>query len=239
MDNYNAIADNYNEFEQNAITLWRLGYPVVKDLLGDIAGKSVLDYGCGTGTFSRFLQSKGAFVTGVDVSENMIEVAKKNSSDTIVYHSISDKGLDFLNDNMFDFVVSNFVLCTVPSRMEISMILDQICRVLKKEGLFVFMNSNWDKSNGREFISFKLDLCNYLISGHPVTAIIKSDPPILLHDYFWSIEDYSKMLQESGFKIHFLREEVAKSDDVSWLDEKEFPPLLRYFSQELAIFLLG
>ena len=224
MDNYNAIADNYNEFEQNAITLWRLGYPVVTDLLGDITGKSVLDYGCGTGTFSRFLQSKGASVTGLDVSENMIEVAKSNSSDKIVFHTISDGGLDFLDDNMFDFVVSNFVLCTVPSRREISMILDQIYRVLKKEGLFVFMNSNWDKSNGKDFISFKLEKCEDLVSGHPVIAIIKSDPPIMLHDYFWPIAEYRKLLQESGFRINAMREKIAEGDDVRWLDEREFPP---------------
>ena len=80
MDDYNAIADNYNESEQDAITLWRLGYPLVAKLMGDVTGKLVLDFGCGTGTFSRFLQSKGANVTGVDVSGNMIEVAKRNSS---------------------------------------------------------------------------------------------------------------------------------------------------------------
>ena len=79
------------------------------------------------------------------------------------------------------------------------MILDQIYRVLKKEGLFVFMNSNWDKSNGKDFISFKLEYCEDLVSGHPVTAIIKSDPPILLHDYFWSIEDYRK--DAAGIRI--------------------------------------
>ncbi|HZX61805.1 MAG TPA: class I SAM-dependent methyltransferase [Bacteroidales bacterium] len=224
MDNYNAIADNYNEFEQNAITLWHLGYPVVTDLLGNINGKSVLDYGCGTGTFSRFLQSKKASVTGVDVSENMIEVAKSNSSDKIAYYPISSGGLDFIPDNMFDFVVSNFVLCTVPSRREISMILDQIYRVLKKGGLFVFMNSNWDKSNGKEFISFKLEYCNDLVAGHPVTAIIKSDPPIMLHDYFWPIAEYRKLLQESGFRINAMREKIAEGDDVRWLDEREFPP---------------
>jgi 2-polyprenyl-3-methyl-5-hydroxy-6-metoxy-1,4-benzoquinol methylase len=224
MDNYDAIANDYNEFEQNAITLWRLGYPVVTELLGDVSGKSVLDYGCGTGTFSRFLQSKGAFVTGVDVSENMIEVAKRISPDTIAYYPISSGGLDFLADNKFDFVVSNFVLCTVPSHREISLILDQIYRVLKKDGLFVFMNSNWDKSNGKEFISFKLEHCKDLISGHPVTAIIKSDPPILLHDYFWSIEDYRKMLLKSGFRINVLREDIADSDDITWLGEREFPP---------------
>jgi len=49
-----------------------VGYPVVLSQLGDVKGKAILDYGCGTGTFSRFLQSKGAIITGLDVSENMI-----------------------------------------------------------------------------------------------------------------------------------------------------------------------
>jgi len=224
MDNYNAIADNYNESEQDAITLWHLGYPVVAELLGDVSGKSVLDYGCGTGTFSRFLQTQGASVTGVDVSGYMIEVAKRSGPGSISYFTIAENGLDFLDEQVFDFVVSNFVLCTVPSRRKISMILDQIYRVLKKEGLFVFMNSNWDKSNGKEFISFKLKYCKNLVSGHPVTAIIKSDPPILLHDYFWQVSEYCKLLEKSGFRIHLFREELAKSDDVFWLDEKESPP---------------
>jgi 2-polyprenyl-3-methyl-5-hydroxy-6-metoxy-1,4-benzoquinol methylase len=82
--------DNYDEFELNAITLWRLEYPVVTDLLGDVTGKSVLDYGCVTGTFSRFLQSKGAHAKGVGVSENMIEVAKNHdfSPDRKIYFNL-------------------------------------------------------------------------------------------------------------------------------------------------------
>jgi 2-polyprenyl-3-methyl-5-hydroxy-6-metoxy-1,4-benzoquinol methylase len=224
MDNYNAIAENYNESEQDAITLWQLGYTVVKDLLGNVEGKQVLDYGCGTGTFSRYLRAMGASVTGVDISENMIKVAKKNSPGDIVYHTLSEAGLDFLDDDSFDFVVSNFVLCTLPTRKEISFILDQLNRILKKGGLFVFMNSNWERSNGKEFISFKLDHCSHLVSGSPVTAIIKTDPPILLHDFFWSQEDYFSLLSKSGFKITDLKEVMAKSDDVPWLDEKEFPP---------------
>lgn len=224
MDHYAAIANNYDEFEQTAITLWRLGYPVVEELLGNIRSKSILDYGCGTGTFSRFLHSKGAVVTGVDVSENMIEVAKKNKPDGISYSAITSGDLDSIPLNSFDFVVSNFVLCTISSKEEISNILRQIYRVLKKDGSFIFMNSNWDKSNGREFISFRLDPCKNLISGSPITAIIKSDPPIPLYDYFWSIDDYQKMLMDSGFKINQFREEIAKSKDIAWLDEREFPP---------------
>jgi ubiquinone/menaquinone biosynthesis C-methylase UbiE len=223
MDNYNAIADNYDDSEQNAITLWRLGYPVVAELLGDVTGKSCLDYGCGTGTFCRFLHSKGATLTGVDVSENMINVAKRNSNHMIDYHTISDN-INFLSDNKFDFVVSNFVLCTISSCQEISLILDQLYRVLKKEGRLFMMNSNWDKSNGKEFISFKLEYSKNLFPGQAVRAIIKSDPPILLNDYFWPIEEYCKLLEKSGFRIHDVRENIATSDNISWLDEKEYPP---------------
>ena len=223
MDNYNAIADNFNESEQNAITLWRLGYPVVAELLGDVTGKSCLDYGCGTGTFCRFLHSKGATLTGVDVSANMINVAKRNSTHMIDYHTISND-INFLADNKFDFVVSNFVLCTISTCQEISLILDQIYRVLKKEGRFIMMNSNWDKSNGKEFISFKLEYCKKLVPGKAVKAIIKSDPPILLNDYFRPIEEYCKLLEKSGFSISDLRENTANKDNISWLDEKEYPP---------------
>jgi toxoflavin synthase len=223
MDNYNAIAENYNESEKDALTLWRLGYTVVKDLLGDVTGRQVLDYGCGTGTFSRFLHSKGASVTGVDVSENMIVVAKNQGPATILYHTIRD-GIGFLEDDSFDFVVSNFVLCTLSSRKEIARIFDQIHRILKKGGSFIFMNSNWDRSNGKEFVSFNLDFCNPLVSGCPVTATIKTSPPITLHDFFWPKEDYFSLLTKSGFKIVDLKEPVATKDDAMWLDETKFPP---------------
>ncbi|MCX6247320.1 MAG: class I SAM-dependent methyltransferase [Bacteroidetes bacterium] len=224
MDDYNAFAADYNEFEEEAVTLWRLGYPVVTGLLGNLKGKSVLDYGCGTGIFSRFLESKGARVTGVDVSERMIEVAKNSGKDTIEYHTISSAGIGFLSDETFDFVVSNFVFCTIQTRGEISLILQQIFRVLKKEGIFIFMNSNWDKSNGKEFVSFRLDFCSNLVSGQPVMAVIKSDPPIVLHDFYWPVDDYREMLEGTGFRVRDYREMKAGSDDVSWRDEKDFPP---------------
>jgi len=222
MDNYDAIAENYNTSEQDAITLWRLGYSMVSKQLGNLNGRAVLDYGCGTGTFSRFLESEGAMVTGVDVSDNMIEVAKQQRSRSITYYPIIN--LDFLENETFDFVVTNFVLCTISSRWEILSILQQIHRVLKKGGRFLILNSNWDRSNGKEFLSFKLEYSKNLSSGHPITAIITSNPPIPLHDYFWSIEDYQDMLKESGFTNLVFQEEIAKDDDVDWLDEIAFPP---------------
>ena len=45
----------------------------------DLNNSTVLDYGCGTGDFYRFLKRRGIKVkyTGVDINENFIELAKK------------------------------------------------------------------------------------------------------------------------------------------------------------------
>lgn len=52
--------------------------------LGDVAGKRLLDVGCGAGSTSRTLAALGANVTGVDVSKDLLALAKQ------------DGGADFL-----------------------------------------------------------------------------------------------------------------------------------------------
>jgi ubiquinone/menaquinone biosynthesis C-methylase UbiE len=221
---YRNIAARYDSFDRKALTLWKLGYPNVSKHLGLVTNRSILDYGCGTGIFSRFLREQNAAVTGVDVSEAMIEVAKNSRPDDISYHSIASGSLDFIADSSFDHVVSNFVLCTISTRDEIKKIFHEIYRVLRKNGLFIILNSNWDKSNGKEFISFKLDYCDTLTSDQQVNVVIKSTPPIILQDYYWSQADYSDLLEQTGFIIQSIDEPVATGEDLPWMDEKIFPP---------------
>ncbi|MDD3296940.1 MAG: class I SAM-dependent methyltransferase [Candidatus Omnitrophica bacterium] len=53
-------------------------------------GKRVLDYGCGTGGLCNLLNLKGFKVTGIDFSEDMIKIAKKQTSKKIDYF-VGDK----------------------------------------------------------------------------------------------------------------------------------------------------
>ena len=138
---YNSIAQSYNNTEENAVTLWRLGYNNLIRYLNPIVNKTVLDYGCGTGTFCRFLSEKKAIVTGVDISENMINVAKDTNSGGIAYFQITSGNLDFFPANTFDYVVSNFVFCTISSRQEILKVLSSLYRVLKTKGSLFFLYS--------------------------------------------------------------------------------------------------
>jgi len=231
---YNNIAGRYNNTEKNAVTLWRLGYDNLITYLNPIMNKSILDYGCGSGTFCRFLSEKKAIVTGVDISENMIKVAKDTNTDGINYFQITSGNLDFLPENTFDYVVSNFVFCTISTRQEIIKVMNSINRVLRKNGSLIIMNTNWDKSNGQEFISFKLRYSKSLFPGKPVTAVIKTEPPIILKDYYWSKANYSELLTESGFEIRGISEPLAKGNHIPWLAEKSYPPYHIIYSTKFS-----
>jgi 2-polyprenyl-3-methyl-5-hydroxy-6-metoxy-1,4-benzoquinol methylase len=51
--------------------------PNLLEMLGEVQGKKVLEMGCGNGYWLRLLARDGADCTGIDLSENQIEVAKK------------------------------------------------------------------------------------------------------------------------------------------------------------------
>ncbi|HTX88123.1 MAG TPA: methyltransferase domain-containing protein [Bacteroidales bacterium] len=224
--NYNSIAPQYDAFERSAVTVWKLGYPAVCRFLGDPANRRILDYGCGSGIFTRYLRDLKAQVTGVDVSFEMIRVAQSVDGAGIDYRHIASGDLGFVPAATFDAAVVNFVLCTLPTHAEIRKILDAIRRILKPGGSLVVMNSNWDRSNGKEFISFRMDYSGELIPGKPVTATIKSDPPMPMRDFYWPNAEYLKMIRDAGFGIMATEEPLGREDAIQWIDEKVFPPYL-------------
>ena len=58
--------------------------PIMLDLCGDVAGKRVLDLGCGEGRFCRMLAERGALCTGIDLISEMARSDREHrrSSDT-------------------------------------------------------------------------------------------------------------------------------------------------------------
>lgn len=57
----------------------------IKPFLGQHRIVRALDYGCGTGIFSRWLASMGVEVTGLDISEQMLKQARELSKESIAY----------------------------------------------------------------------------------------------------------------------------------------------------------
>jgi len=81
--------------------------------LGEISKESrVLELGCGTGEFTKRLAMTGAEVTAIDISPNLLELAKKKLAGFgRVKFEIGDmETLENLPDNYFTMVVGNSVL---------------------------------------------------------------------------------------------------------------------------------
>lgn len=101
-------------------------------------GKKVLEVGCGNGfVLSRFA-SKGALVTGVDITPTGVELCKKRFSlfDLKGEFIVADAQHLPFEDNSFDMICSMGVLHHVPDTEKA---VSEIYRVLKPGGRFLIM----------------------------------------------------------------------------------------------------
>ncbi|PYJ12761.1 MAG: hypothetical protein DME94_11725 [Verrucomicrobia bacterium] len=101
-------------------------------------GMSVLELGCGTGYFTRELARSGADVVAIDVSPELLEIAKANCSAPNVRYEIQNAYELSYPDAVFDSVVGSSVL----HHLEIEAAIREIYRVLKVGGTICFTEPN-------------------------------------------------------------------------------------------------
>jgi SAM-dependent methyltransferase len=110
-NDYDGFAEAYAaETESNLIN----GYyvrPAVLDLVAEVAGRRILDVGCGAGPLLEALRERGAIVTGVEPSAKMLELARQRlGEDAALYQAgLGGDPLPF-PDGAFDDVVACLVL---------------------------------------------------------------------------------------------------------------------------------
>lgn len=104
-----------------------------------IAGKRVLDYGCGKGDFAMRLLERNAVVYGIDISENYVEHANAQarhygfSEARYNFHVMDAHSLNF-DDNFFDLVIGNGIL----HHLDLDLAISEVNRVLRPGGKAVF-----------------------------------------------------------------------------------------------------
>jgi len=88
----------------------------VLELLAPLEGRRVLDAGCGDGAYSLAATERGAIVTGVDLSEDMLALARERSAARGV--KVDWRQGDVLAlpfpDSSFDLAIAITLLCLVP-----------------------------------------------------------------------------------------------------------------------------
>jgi SAM-dependent methyltransferase len=91
--------------------------PVLWRMLGSVAGRRVLDAGCGTGYLSRRLTRAGARVISVDIAPAMVALARSKAQEQRleIEHLVgSISQLSGVADQSVDALVSNYVLMDAP-----------------------------------------------------------------------------------------------------------------------------
>jgi len=80
-------------------------------MLPDMAGRRVVDLGCGFGWFSRWAAAAGAAsVVGIDLSANMLERAVAETDDSRISYRREDLEIVDLPANTFDVAYSSLAL---------------------------------------------------------------------------------------------------------------------------------
>lgn len=127
-------------------------------LLGDVSGKTVLDYGCGAGENSVLIASHGAAkVVGIDISPELVELGEKR----LALHGFAENAelrvgsaheLP-LADGSVDVVFGMAIL----HHLDLQLASDEVFRVLKKGGRAIFL----EPVRNSRFVRFVRNLIPY------------------------------------------------------------------------------
>ena len=205
--------------------------PLIYELLGNFQDNHVLDLGCGDASFGKELLHLGAKnYTGVEGSEQMIEVARSNileRSGTIHFETM--ESYDYPKET-FDLVTSRFAFHYV---QDINRLFQNVHKTLKESGRLVFSiqhplttSSFASKQSGDKRGNWIVD--DYFREGE------RKEPWIdqIVVKYHRTIEHYFLALKQAGFSVLDLREGTPKREHFSNEDEfvrrKRIPIVLAF-----------
>ncbi|MGG6268702.1 class I SAM-dependent methyltransferase [Leptolyngbya sp. AN03gr2] len=188
--------------------------PVLWQFVGDVNGHTVLDAGCGTGYLSRQLCQKGAIVTGIDLSSEMLAIAQQKSKGlSIDFHEDSCSELKTLPDEHFDLLVSNYVLMDLP---DLEGAVLAFHRVLKPGGIAVLMFSHPCFDQGMARANDDRSVTYHWKESY-FGRQKREDPPWkhFTSSFIWfhrPLSDYWKAFKLAGFDVIDFEEPRLKSD---------------------------
>ena len=145
IEKFSALASRWWDTESEFKTLHDIN-PLRVDYIdqqcGGLAGKKVLDIGCGGGILSEAMSTQGAEVTGIDMAELSLDVAKMHlheSGLTVDYQMITAEQFAGDHENQFDVVCCLEMLEHVPDPASI---INAAAKTLKPGGTMVLSTLN-------------------------------------------------------------------------------------------------
>jgi SAM-dependent methyltransferase len=232
--------DNVYEDAQRAEAYAKLEFPgtyylAFRDLPEIISehinGQKALDFGCGTGRSTRFLQKLGFDATGVDIAADMIRKAGEidPAGD---YRLVEDGNLSRFQTDTYDLVLSAFTFDNIPTASKKVKNLRGIKNLLKPNGVLLNLVSSpeiytheWASFTTKDFPENR-----FAKSGDKVRIImtdVEDQRPV--EDILWEDEAYRDVYGQAGLDLVKTYKPLAKdSEPYTWVNETRIAPWVIY-----------
>lgn len=192
-----------------------------------VSGNKAIDFGCGTGRSSRFLKQLGFAVTGIDISEDMLEIARSLDGNGD-YQLVSNASYTHLGHSRYDLVQSIFTFDNIPGWENRTNILIALRDLLKSSGKIICLDSTpelyvneWASFTTKDFPENKAAATGDIVLD--IMLDVEDRRPV--EDIFWSLSDYRKLFDLAGLEIEAIYKPLGYDHEpFEWVSEKEIAP---------------
>ena len=200
-------------------------------IIKHVKGKKALDFGCGTGRSTRFLQKLGFDAVGVDIAEDMIKKAKQIDPEGD-YRLIQDGDFSQFEEGAYDLILSAFTFDNIPTEKRKVELFERLGGLLKSEGRIVNLVSSpeiyvneWASFSTKDFPENKRAKC-----GDKVKIIVTSiDDKRPVEDIIWPDKDYRETYKKAGLELIQTYKPLAREDEpFQWVNETKIAPWVIY-----------
>jgi SAM-dependent methyltransferase len=230
-DFQNAYSDQLKADAYSALEFANTYYLAYRDLpdiiLRHVTGRRAVDFGCGAGRSTRFLKDLGFEAVGIDISEEMLTIARRRDPEGR-YVRVEDGRYAHLGEGVHDLVQSIFTFDNIPGRENRAAILSALVDLLAPGGRFLMLGSNpemywneWASFSTKDFPENE-----EAGSGDSVLIIntdIEDRRPV--EDIIWFEEDYLELFGASGLQLEATYRPLGREDEpYEWTVETETAP---------------
>jgi toxoflavin synthase len=203
-DAYAPIAEKYRESKLHP---WRQHVEefTLHRLVGDVAGKAVLDLACGEGFHTRRLKQRGAArVVGVDLSPQMVALARaEEQRHPLGIEYVAGDAATFHPEEPFDVVVAAYLLNYARTAEELLGMCRGVARCLKPGCRFVAVNNHLEQPLHAYAATQKYGLVKRLDGalreGAAITyTLFTEGRSISFDNYYLSPGTYERVLRSAG-----------------------------------------
>jgi ubiquinone/menaquinone biosynthesis C-methylase UbiE len=195
------------------------------------SGTRALDFGCGTGRSTRFLQDLAFEVIGVDVSEIMLDQARGRDPQGD-YRLVADGALAGFGTGTLDLILAAFTFDNIPTDHQKTSALRELHRLLAQSGRLVVVVSSpaiywheWASFSTRDYPANRSAQ-----DGDSVRIVMLDVPdrrPVV--DILCSDTHYRELFEAVGLRIvDTVRPLATGAESVQWVSEATIPPWTIY-----------